>query len=106
MKAIIPALLLMVCSAAAQAAVQSKAVEYKDGDTPLTGHLYWDDAIDGARPGVLVIHEWWGLNDYAKKRAHMLAELGFVAFAADMYGDGHVTDKARPGAHLDAGSDR
>ena len=93
MKAIIPALLLMVCSAAAQAAVQSKAVEYKDGDTPLTGHLYWDDAIDGARPGVLVIHEWWGLNDYAKKRAHMLAELGFVAFAADMYGDGHVTDK-------------
>ncbi|HPE80002.1 MAG TPA: dienelactone hydrolase family protein, partial [Gammaproteobacteria bacterium] len=86
MKAIIPALLLMVCSAAAQAAVQSKAVEYKDGDTPLTGYLYWDDAIDGTRPGVLVIHEWWGLNDYARKRAHMLAELGFVAIAADMYG--------------------
>ena len=49
---------------------------------------------------MLVIYEWWGLNDYARKRAHMLAELGFVAFAADMYGDGHVTDtpdQAAPG---------
>ena len=40
-----------------------------------------------------MIHEWWGLNDYPKKRAAMLAEPGFVASAADMYGDGHVTDK-------------
>ena len=84
--------MLLVCIGV-EAAVQSKAVSYKDGDTSLTGYLYWDDAIGGPRPGVLVIHEWWGLNDYAKKRAAMLAELGFVAFAADMYGDGRVTDK-------------
>ena len=77
----------------AQAAVQSKAIEYDDHGTKLTGHLYWDDAVTGKRPGVLVIHEWWGLNDYAKKRARMLAELGYVAFAADMYGDGKVTDQ-------------
>jgi dienelactone hydrolase len=77
----------------AQAAVQSKAIEYDDHGTKLTGHLYWDDAVTGKRPGVLVIHEWWGLNDYAKRRAHMLAELGYVAFAADMYGDGKVTDQ-------------
>jgi dienelactone hydrolase len=77
----------------AQAAVQSRAIEYDDHGTKLTGHLYWDDAATGKRPGVLVIHEWWGLNDYAKKRAHMLAELGYVAFAADMYGDGKVTDQ-------------
>jgi dienelactone hydrolase len=77
----------------AQAAVQTKAIEYDDHGTKLTGHLYWDDAVTGKRPGVLVIHEWWGLNDYAKKRARMLAELGYVAFAADMYGDGKVTDQ-------------
>lgn len=93
MKALISGLLLLSLGLSAQAAVQSRTIEYKDGDTPLTGVLYWDDAIEGPRPGILVIHEWWGLNDYAKKRAHMLAELGFVAFAADMYGDGHVTDK-------------
>lgn len=87
-------LLLWACMlGVAQAVVQSKAVQYQDGDTPLTGHLYWDDAIEGERPGVLLIHEWWGLNDYAQKRGYMLAELGFVAFAADMYGDGHVTTK-------------
>ncbi len=77
----------------AGAEVQSKAVSYEDDGTQLTGYLYWDDAISGPRPGVLVVHEWWGLNDYAKQRAAMLAELGYVAFAADMYGDGKVTDK-------------
>ncbi len=86
-------LVLTLALGSAQAAVQSKAIAYDDHGTKLTGHLYWDDAIAGKRPGVLVIHEWWGLNDYAKKRARMLAELGYVAFAADMYGDGKVTDK-------------
>ncbi len=94
MRMIAPILVLLSTIAAAQAAVQSKTVEYQDDDTKLTGHLFWDDAIDGERPGVLVIHEWWGLNEYAKKRAAMLAELGYVAFAADMYGDGRVTDQA------------
>jgi len=82
----------------AQAAVQTKAVTYDDHGTKLTGHLYWDDGKAGKRPGVVVYHEWWGLNDYAKKRARMLAELGYVAFAADMYGDDKVTaspDQAR-----------
>lgn len=88
----ITALALLAATAfPALAAVQTKAVTYEhEGDT-LTGHLYWDDAQSGKRPGVLVIHEWWGLNDYAKKRARMLAELGYVAFAADMYGTGKVT---------------
>lgn len=84
--------LLSVLSASLHAAVQSKAIKYQDEDIELTGHLYWDDAVKGKRPGVLVIHEWWGLNDYAKKRAAMLAELGYVAFAADMYGTGKVTE--------------
>ena len=75
----------------ASAAIQSKTIEYKDGDVTLTGSLYWDDAIEEKRPGVLVIHEWWGLNDYAKGRARQLAEMGYIAFALDMYGDNKVT---------------
>ncbi|MGF1546781.1 MAG: dienelactone hydrolase family protein [Thiotrichales bacterium] len=78
----------------AQAAVKSEKIEYRDGDAQLTGYLYYDDAVQGARPGVMVVHEWWGLNDYVRKRAEMLAELGYVAFAADMYGAGKATEHA------------
>jgi dienelactone hydrolase len=76
------------------AVMHQEVITYKDGDTELTGYLYWDDAFTGKRPGILVAHEWWGLNDYAKLRAEMLAEMGYVAFAADMYGDGRVTRHA------------
>lgn len=76
-----------------QAEVQSKAIAYNDEGTTLTGYLFWDDALSGRRPGILVVHEWWGLNDYAKERARMLAELGYVAFAADMYGGNRITDQ-------------
>ena len=77
---------------AAHAEIQTQNVTYQDGDTELEGYLVWDDSINGKRPGVLLVHEWWGLNDYARKRAEMLAELGYVAFALDMYGKGKVTD--------------
>ncbi len=85
-------LALALASAPAAAEVKTKTIEYKDGDTVLTGLLAWDDAASGKRPGVLVVHEWWGLNDYAKGRAEKLAAEGYVAFALDMYGDGKVTD--------------
>jgi len=87
-------LLLSLLPWAAGAAVKTETIEYKDGDTPLKGYLAYDDAIEGKRPGVIVVHAWWGLNDYAKKRAEMLAELGYVAFALDMYGDDKVTEHA------------
>jgi dienelactone hydrolase len=77
--------------ASAQAALHTETVEYKHGDTTLKGYLAYDTAVKGKRPGVLVVHEWWGLNDYAKHRADMLAQLGYIAFAADMYGDGFNT---------------
>lgn len=93
MRQFIGMLFLLVIGTAVQAEIQTKAVVYDDEGTPLTGHLFWDDAVTGKRPGVLVIHEWWGLNDYAKQRARMLAELGYVAFAADMYGRSRVTDQ-------------
>lgn len=75
----------------AGAEVRTQAIEYRDGDTVLTGLLAWDDAADGKRPGVLVVHEWWGLTDYVKGRAEQLAAAGYVAFALDMYGDNKVT---------------
>jgi dienelactone hydrolase len=89
------AFLLLALPLAAGAAVQTEPVEYQDGDTKLTGYLMYDDAATGKRPGVIVAHEWWGLNDYVKSRAEKLAELGYVAFALDMYGDQRVTEHAQ-----------
>lgn len=74
------------------AALVEREVSYQAGDTTMKGFLVYDDAQQGPRPGVLVVHEWWGHNDYARKRARMLAEAGYVALAADMYGDGKVAD--------------
>jgi dienelactone hydrolase len=74
------------------AEVQTKSIEYRDGGVSLQGFLAWDATSDQRRPGVLVVHEWWGLNDYARGRATQLAELGYVAFALDMYGKGKVTE--------------
>ena len=74
---------------AAQAAVKGEEVQYKAGETILKGYLAYDDALKGKRPGVLVVHEWWGHDEYARQRARMLAELGYTALALDMYGNGH-----------------
>jgi dienelactone hydrolase len=82
----------LFAATAANAEVKTKTIEYSDGGTTLRGELAWDDSVTGARPGVLVVHEWWGLNDYAKSRARKLAAEGYVAFALDMYGDNKVTD--------------
>jgi len=68
--------------------IVSKDVEYTSNGTVLQGYLAYDNSISGKRPGILVVHEWTGLNDYAKERTRMLAELGYVAFAADIYGKG------------------
>jgi dienelactone hydrolase len=68
--------------------LKTQAVEYKDGDVTCEGYLAYDDAITGPRPGVLVVHEWMGLGSYAKMRADKLAQMGYVAFAADIYSKG------------------
>lgn len=80
--------LLLVSVSAAHAAVQGKEVTYTVGETTLKGYLAYDDAAKEARPGILVVHEWWGHNEYARKRARMFAERGYTALALDMYGDG------------------
>ncbi len=94
MKHIFTLLFLLFISSLVQAAVKTETIEYKEGDQTFSGYLAFDDSITGKRPGVLVVHEWWGLSDYEKRRAHMLAELGYTAFVVDMYGKGKLTDKA------------
>ncbi len=84
--------LALAIPASTYAKVVGKAVEYKVGNITLKGYLAYDNSIQGKRPGIIVIHEWWGLTDYPKKRAEMLAKLGYVALAADMYGDGKTAD--------------
>jgi len=84
-------MMLVVCcsgSVTAQAAVLGEEVSYQADGVTLKGYIAYDDAIKGERPGVLVVHEWWGHNEYARKRARMLAEQGYTALAVDMYGDG------------------
>ena len=89
------AVLLLICmpciSGPMRAEIQEQTIVYEHEGASLEGVIYFDDAFAGARPGVLVVHEWWGLNAYAKDRARQLAKLGYTAFAVDMYGKGKVT---------------
>ncbi|MGE0472660.1 MAG: dienelactone hydrolase family protein [Nitrospirales bacterium] len=91
-RAVLAMFCILVFSAQVEAKIQWQSIPYKHGEIELEGGLAWDDSITGKRPGILVVHEWWGLNDYARKRAEQLAALGYVAFAVDMYGKGKVTD--------------
>jgi dienelactone hydrolase len=92
---IAPILLSLVVTIAlntqAEATIVTKTVEYKQGETVLEGYLAYDSATlqKGTKlPGILVIHEWTGINDHIRQRAEMLAKLGYIAFAADIYGKG------------------
>ncbi|MDH4107538.1 MAG: dienelactone hydrolase family protein [Gammaproteobacteria bacterium] len=68
--------------------IQTRQVEYRDGDTVLEAHVAWDDAVSGPRPGVLVSHAWAGRSDFEDRKAERLAELGYAGFALDLYGKG------------------
>jgi len=83
---------IMMNAGSVCAAIQTEEVQYKQGEETLHGYLAFDDSIDGKRPGILVVHEWWGHNSYVRKRADMLAEMGYVAFALDMYGNGKLAE--------------
>ena len=92
--------LALTLSTEVQAAMVTKTVEYQYDGTVFKGYLAYDDALPGRRPGVLVVHEWWGLNDFARKTAEQLASLGYVALAADMYGQGQVTGDPKEAGRL------
>lgn len=82
----------VLIAATASAEVKTKEITYTQGKTPLQGFIAWDDAAKGKRPGVLVIHEWWGHNEHARNQAIRLAKAGYVGFALDMYGQGKLAD--------------
>ena len=100
MKTILLSTALLLGAVSLRAAIRSKTIEYQQGDATLAGVLVWDDAVKGPRPGVLVVHQWLGLTDYEQRRATMLAQLGYVAFCADIYGKG-----VRPKTVAEAGAE-
>ncbi|MCL4501860.1 MAG: dienelactone hydrolase family protein [Deltaproteobacteria bacterium] len=93
-------LLLLTPDKEVQAKLVTKTVEYQQDGTLCKGFLAFDDAFRGKRPGVLVVHEYWGLNDFARRKAEQLAGLGYVALAADIYGNGKVTKDPQEAARL------
>jgi dienelactone hydrolase len=90
----IAALAMALLAASAHADVVTKTIEYRYNGMTMKGYLAYDDANKAPRPGVLVVHEWWGLDDYIRDRVKQVADLGYVAFAPDMYGEGKTTRDA------------
>jgi dienelactone hydrolase len=87
------AVLLIILSVAgtARAGLVTRTIPYSENGVALEGYLAYDDTVSGKVPGILVVHEWWGLTDYVRGRAEQLAKMGYVAFALDMYGKGKAT---------------
>ncbi len=92
MKTLISIALFLTLTTTAHADIKTEEVNYSAGGVKLKGYLATDSAVKGKRPGILVVHEWWGHNKHARDRAEMLAKLGYTALALDMYGDGKLAD--------------
>lgn len=86
------ALFALSLSSTAYAAIQEEAVTYKDGDTVMKGVIVHDDAKKGKRPGIVVVHEWWGITAHTREEARKFAAQGYTAFVADMYGEAKTAD--------------
>jgi len=84
----------------AQADIHTHEIEYFNNSTKLKGYLAYDNAIQGKRPGILVVHEWWGHNEHARGRTRMLAEDGYTALAVDMYGNGKTANHPKKAGEL------
>lgn len=84
----------------AYAAIQEEAVSYKDGDTVMKGFIVYDDANKAKRPGIVVVHEWWGITKHVRDEARKFASQGYTAFVADMYGDAKTADNPKDAGAL------
>lgn len=91
---------LVMFASISEGAVKTQTIQYEQGGTTFQSFLAWDDAVQGKRPGILVCPEWWGLTDYAKSRAQQLAQLGYVALAVDLYGNGKTTEDPKEAGTL------
>jgi dienelactone hydrolase len=99
-KLIAAGVLALSASLPSYAAVREEPVSYKDGDTSLKGFIVYDDARQGRRPGILVVHEWWGITKHVRDSARDLANKGYTAFVVDMYGDGKTADDPKTAGML------
>src|SRR5258705_8189180 len=84
----------------AYAAVKEEPVTYKDGETTMKGFVVYDDAVKGKRPGLVLVHEWWGITKHTHSEARRFAQQGYTAFIADMYGDAKTADNPKDAGAL------
>jgi dienelactone hydrolase len=100
MRSLIILATLALSVGAAQAAIKEEPLTYQDGDTSMKGVLVYDDASGARRPGVIVVHEWWGITAHVREEARKLAGQGYTALVADMYGDGKTADNPKDAGAL------
>ncbi|HYR34461.1 MAG TPA: dienelactone hydrolase family protein [Burkholderiales bacterium] len=94
------AALALIVAGTAQAAIKEEPVTYKDGDTTMKGFVVYDDAVKGKRPGIVLVHEWWGITKHMHNEARRFASNGYTAFIADMYGDAKTADNPKDASVL------
>src|SRR5882762_6051306 len=99
-RSIVGALFAVAVSTPASAAIREEPVSYKDDDTVMKGFVVYDDATQARRPGIVVVHEWWGITKHVHDSARSLAALGYTAFIADMYGEGKTADNPKTAGEL------
>ena len=95
--------ILALSLSTSQAAVKEKAVTYKDGDTTLKGFVVRDDAKKGKQPGIILVHEWWGITKHMHNEARRFAQEGYTVLIADMYGDAKTADNPKDAGALAGG---
>jgi dienelactone hydrolase len=84
----------------AHAAIKEEPVTYQDGETTMKGFVVYDDAVQGKRPGIVMVHEWWGITKHIRNEAQEFAQQGYTAFVADMFGDGKTADNPKDAGAL------
>src|SRR5579883_2077345 len=94
------ALCALAMIANANAAVREEPVTYSDGETTMKGFVVYDDAATGKRPGIVMVHEWWGITKHMHNEAQRLAQQGYTTFIADMYGDAKTADNPKDAGAL------
>src|SRR3954447_23310111 len=90
----------LVMTVNAHAAIKEEPVTYQDGNTTMKGFVVYDDAVQGKRPGIIMVPEWWGITRHMHNEAQKFAQQGYTAFIADMYGDGKSADNPKDAGAL------
>jgi dienelactone hydrolase len=94
------ALCALVMTANAHAAIKKEPVSYQAGETTMKGFVVYDDAVQGKRPGIVMVPEWWGITKHIDNEAQKFAQQGYTAFIADMYGDAKTADNPKDAGAL------